>query len=147
MGRQTGKLLPDTTIVKANKLYTWRFTPASGNYTLLTGEVELYHRDPSNGGYNYTYYTIKAAVSGNGSISPAGWTSVRAGWDQTFTITPDAGYAVAKVLVDGKSVGAVTSYTFENVAEEHTIEAVFMKANGNPQTGVFVEQSAAGTGR
>lgn len=144
---ETGKLLPDTTIVKANKLYTWRFTPASGNYTVLTGEVELYHRDPSNGGYNYTYYTIKAAVSGNGSISPAGWTSVRAGWDQTFTITPDAGYAVAKVLVDGKSVGAVTSYTFENVAEEHTIEAVFMKANGNPQTGVFVEQSAAGTGR
>ena len=144
---ETGKLLPDTTIVKANKLYTWRFTPASGNYTVLTGEVELYHRDPSNGGYNYTYYTIKAAVSGNGSISPAGWTSARAGWDQTFTITPDAGYAVAKVLVDGKSVGAVTSYTFENVAEEHTIEAVFMKANGNPQTGVFVEQSAAGTGR
>lgn len=144
---ETGKRLPDTTIVKANKLYTWRFTPASGNYTVLTGEVELYHRDPSNGGYNYTYYTIKAAVSGNGSISPAGWTSVRAGWDQTFTITPDAGYAVAKVLVDGKSVGAVTSYTFENVAEEHTIEAVFMKANGNPQTGVFVEQSAVGTGR
>ena len=144
---ETGKLLPDTTIVKANKLYTWRFTPASGNYTVLTGEVELYHRDPSNGGYNYTYYTIKAVVSGNGSISPAGWTSVRAGWDQTFTITPDAGYAVAKVLVDGKSVGAVTSYTFENVAEEHTIEAVFMKANGNPQTGVFVEQSAAGIGR
>ena len=144
---ETGKLLPDTTIVKANKLYTWRFTPASGNYTVLTGEVELYHREPSNGGYNYTYYTIKAAVSGNGSISPAGWTSARAGWDQTFTITPDAGYAVAKVLVDGKSVGAVTSYTFENVAEEHTIEAVFMKANGNPQTGVFVEQSAAGTGR
>ena len=144
---ETGKLLPDTTIVKANKLYTWRFTPASGNYTVLTGEVELYHRDPSNGGYNYTYYTIKAAVSGNGSISSAGWTSVRAGWDQTFTIPPDAGYAVAKVLVDGKSVGAVTSYTFENVAEEHTIEVIFMKANGNPQTGVFVEQSAAGTGR
>ena len=144
---ETGKLLPDTTIVKANKLYTWRFTPASGNYTVLTGEVELYHRDPSNGGYNYTYYTIKAAASGNGSISPAGWTSARAGWDQTFTITPDAGYAVAKVLVDGKSVGAVTSYTFENVAEEHTIEVIFMKANGNPQTGVFVEQSAAGTGR
>ena len=144
---ETGKLLPDTTIVKANKLYTWRFTPASGNYTVLTGEVELYHRDPSNGGYNYTYYTIKAAVSGNGSISSAGWTSVRAGWDQTFTITPDAGYAVAKVLVDGKSVGAVTSYTFENVAEEHTIEVIFMKANGNPQTGVSVEQSAAGTGR
>ena len=150
---ETGKPLPDTTIVKANKLYTWRFTPASGNYTVLTGEVELYHRDPSNGGsgndggHDYTRRTIRVTVSGNGSISPSGWVTVREGGDQTFTITPDAGYAVAKVLVDGKSVGAVTSYTFENVAEEHTIEAVFMKANGNPQTGVFVEQSAAGTGR
>ena len=150
---ETGKLLPDTTIVKANKLYTWRFTPASGNYTVLTGEVELYHRDPSNGGsgndggHDYTRRTIRVTVSGNGSISPSGWVTVREGGDQTFTITPDAGYAVAKVLVDGKSVGAVTSYTFENVAEEHTIEVIFMKANGNPQTGVFVEQSAAGTGR
>ena len=74
----------------------------------------------------------------NGSISPSGWTSVRHGWDQTFTITPDKGYAVAKVLVDGKSVGSVKSYTFKNVTKDHTIEVVFMKANGNPQTGVFV---------
>ena len=75
----------------------------------------------------------------NGSISPSGWTSVRHGWDQTFTITPDKGYAVAKVLVDGKSVGSVKSYTFKNVTTDHTIEVVFMKANGNPQTGVFVD--------
>lgn len=75
----------------------------------------------------------------NGSISPSGWTSVRHGWDQTFTITPDKGYAVAKVLVDGKSVGSVKSYTFKNVTKDHTIEVVFMKANGNPQTGVFVD--------
>lgn len=93
----------------------------------------------SGGGGGYTYHTIRAISGLNGSISPSGWTSVRHGWDQTFTITPDKGYAVAKVLVDGKSVGSVKSYTFKNVTTDHTIEVVFMKANGNPQTGVFVD--------
>ena len=91
------------------------------------------------GGSGHTYHTIRAISGLNGSISPSGWTSVRHGWDQTFTITPDKGYAVAKVLVDGKSVGSVKSYTFKNVTKDHTIEVVFMKANGNPQTGVFVD--------
>ena len=93
----------------------------------------------SGGGGGYTYHTIRAIFGLNGSISPSGWTSVRHGWDQTFTVTPDKGYAVAKVLVDGKSVGSVKSYTFKNVTKDHTIEVVFMKANGNPQTGVFVD--------
>ena len=93
----------------------------------------------SSGGGGYTYHTIRAISGLNGSISPSGWTSVRHGWDQTFAITPDKGYAVAKVLVDGKSVGSVKSYTFKNVTKDHTIEVVFMKANGNPQTGVFVD--------
>ena len=93
----------------------------------------------SGGGGGYTYHTIRAISGLNGSISPSGWTSVRHGWDQTFAITPDKGYAVAKVLVDGKSVGSVKSYTFKNVTTDHTIEVVFMKANGNPQTGVFVD--------
>ena len=93
----------------------------------------------SGGGGGYTYHTIRAISGLNGSISPSGWTSVRHGWDQTFTITPDKGYAVAKVLVDGKSVGSVKSYTFKNVTKDHTIEAIFMKSNGNPATGVFVD--------
>lgn len=141
-----GNVLPGSTRVKANTAYKWRFTPADGNYTTLSGEIELYYKP--NGGNQYgTDRTIRASAGANGTISPAGWTSVGEGGEQTFTITPDAGYAVAKVLVDGRSVGAVTSYTFRNVTQDHTIEAVFMKANGNPQTGVTVTRSTTGCGR
>ena len=93
----------------------------------------------SGGGSGYSYYTIKATAGAGGSISPSGNVSVREGRDQTFTITPDKGYAVANVKIDGKSIGAAKSYTFENVSRTHTIEVIFMKANGNPQTGVFVD--------
>ena len=91
------------------------------------------------GGSGYSYYTIKATAGTGGSISPSGNVSVREGRDQTFTITPDKDYAVANVKIDGKSIGAVKSYTFENVRRTHTIEVIFMKANGNPQIGVFVD--------
>ena len=90
-------------------------------------------------GSNYSYYTIKATAGTGGAISPSGNVSVRGGKDQTFTITPDQGYTVSDVKIDGKSIGAVKSYTFENVRRTHTIEVIFMKANGNPQTGVFVD--------
>lgn len=90
-------------------------------------------------GHSYSYYTIKATAGAGGAISPSGNVSVREGRDRTFTITPDKGYAVANVKIDGKSIGAVKSYTFENVRRTHTIEVIFTKANGNPQTGVFVD--------
>ena len=134
-----GEPLPDDTTVKANTTYKWRFTPDDGNYTTLTGEVELYHKSSSGGGWYDSYYTIKATAGTGGSISPSGSVSVREGRDQTFTITPDKSYAVSNVKIDGKSIGAVKSYTFENVSRTHTIEVIFMKANGNPQTGVFVD--------
>ena len=134
-----GEPLPDDTTVKANTTYKWRFTPDDGNYTTLTGEVELYHKFSSGGGWYDSYYTIKATAGAGGSISPSGNVSVREGRDQTFTITPDKGYAVSNVKIDGKSIGAVKSYTFENVRRTHTIEVIFMKANGNPQAGVFVD--------
>ena len=131
----------------------YTFTGWSG--TGLTGENNLtvtiekgstgdrsytaHWRYNGGGSSGYSYYTIKATAGAGGSISPSGNVSVREGRDQTFTITPDKGYAVANVKIDGKSIGAVKSYTFENVSRTHTIEVIFMKANGNPQTGVFVD--------
>ena len=86
-------------------------------------------RYSGGGSSGYSYYTIKATAGAGGSISPSGNVSVREGRDQTFTITPDKGYAVANVKIDGKSIGAVKSYTFENVKRAHTIEVSFTRAN------------------
>lgn len=86
-----------------------------------------------------TYHTIKASSDSNGSISPSERVSVRHGRDQSFTITPDKGYEIAKVLVDGKSVGAVESYTFKNVTKNHTIEAIFMKVNDKSMPDTFMD--------
>ena len=80
-------------------------------------------------GSNYSYYTIKATAGAGGSISPYGNVSVREGSDRTFTITPDKGYAISNVKIDGRSIGAVKSYTFENVRRNHTIEVSFARAN------------------
>ena len=76
-------------------------------------------------------YTISATAGTGGTIDPpgsvdsSGSVMVNHGADQTFTITPDNGHHVANVMVDGLSVGAVTTYTFTNVTADHTIEAVF----------------------
>ena len=87
------------------------------------------------GSSGYSYYTIKATAGTGGSISPSGNVSVREGRDQTFTITPDKGYAVSTVKIDGKSIGAVKSYTFENVSRTHTIEVIFVKGTASANTG------------
>ena len=131
-----GNALPDDTRVKANTTYKWRFTPTDTNYTTLTGEIELlHHKSNGGGGSGYSYYTIEATAGAGGSISPSGSVSVREGRDQTFTITPDKGYAVSNVKIDGKSIGAVKSYTFENVSRTHTIEVVFIKGTASARTG------------
>ena len=75
-------------------------------------------------------YTVSASAGEGGSISPSGKTSVDKGDDLTFAITPDEGYVVDDVLVDGVSVGSVTSYTLRDVAKSHTISASFVPDDG-----------------
>jgi hypothetical protein len=70
-------------------------------------------------------YTITASAGSGGTISPSGSVLVNQGANQTFTISPNTGFKISAVTVDGASVGALTSYTFSNVTAGHTISATF----------------------
>lgn len=70
-------------------------------------------------------YVISAVANQNGSISPSGNIVINPGDNQTFIITPNNNYNIANILVDGQSVGAVSTYTFTNVTSNHSIEATF----------------------
>lgn len=95
-----------------------------------------------SGGSSTTYYTLTATAGEGGTISPSGKVRVARNDDKTFTITPNEGFAIADVTVDGKSVGAVTSYTEKTVTKEHAIAASFRaedeKAAWNPFADVKV---------
>ena len=78
-----------------------------------------------------TQYMLVGSVSGSGgTISPSGTIMVNAGESKTFTLTPSDGYTVADLIVDGKSVGVQTSYTFSNVSTDHFIQAKFKSSTG-----------------
>ena len=74
------------------------------------------------------YYNIGVSAGKGGRISPQSQLLV-SGHNKTFTITPDEGYRIKDVLVDGISVGTANSYTFMNVTANHTIQALFTKAD------------------
>ena len=76
--------------------------------------------------FNPITYTIEASASNGGTINPAGNTTVNCGENQTYTITANNGYRIVDVIVDGQSVGAVESYSFDNVTANHNISATFI---------------------
>lgn len=78
-------------------------------------------------------YNIVSTAGEGGTISPRGSVWVPMNTNRTFTITANEGYAIIDVLVDGKSIGAVSSYTFEKVTGRHTIEAKFAPAGEVPE--------------
>ena len=82
--------------------------------------------------FNSSEYTITASAKNGGKITPSGDVTVAEGDNQTFTITANNGYRISDVLVDGKSVGAVASYTFKNVNANHTITVTFEKKSSPP---------------
>ena len=70
---------------------------------------------------------ISASAGTGGSISPSGTVKVKYGDDKGFTITPNEGYDIQSVTVDGQNKGKITSYTFEDIKEAHSISATFVK--------------------
>jgi hypothetical protein len=75
-------------------------------------------------------FTITASASAGGSISPAGAITVSYGAEKTFFFQPNLGYKLARVLINGindENAVMLGTYTFENVTQDHTIEAQFEK--------------------
>ena len=72
-----------------------------------------------------TSYPITASAGSGGNITPPGTTTVTNGSSQMYNITPNTGYKIADVLVEGNSVGNVASYQFTNVVASHIISATF----------------------
>ena len=114
----TGYKIKSVTVDGSNQgtISTYTFSNVTAAHT-ITAEFEK------------LTYNISASCGTGGTISPSGTTSVAYGSSKTYTIQPMDGYEIADVIVDGKSVGAVTSYTFSNIAQAHTIKATF-RANG-----------------
>ena len=127
------EITPDTTKVGKVIIRAGGLTAPNDNYTVVFADGKLTVDERP-------VYTIKATAGSHGSITPSGNVDVLHGGSQTFTIAANSGYAISNVKIDGVSIGAVKSYTFENITENHTIEVTFMKANGNPQTGVMVDE-------
>jgi hypothetical protein len=76
-------------------------------------------------------FDITATTDANGTISPSGVTSVQTGGEQTYTITPSAGYTIATLTVDGSVISNVETYTFTNVVATHTIDVTFSASTYN----------------
>ena len=127
--------LPTTNPTRTGYTFAGWNTAANGSGTAftvstpVTGDFTVYAKWTANstGGDDDLSYTITSSAGTGGDISPNGSVSVAFGGSKTYTITPTDGYEIKDVLVDGVSVGAVSSYTFENVKKAHTISASFAK--------------------
>ncbi len=106
----------------------WRFTGPEGNSPQLDKLIVK----PKN--ITLAEYTVTASESAHGSIVIDKENPITEGETVAVTITPNEGYKVAEVLVNGTSVGAVTSYRIEDISDNYTIEAVFEFAQFTEET-------------
>lgn len=113
----------------------YRFTGWTENGTVVNTNQTAYVENLSRNmelvaNFEVKTYTINAGVSSlNGTISPEGKSTVQEGGEIQYTITPKGGYTVKAVYVDGKSVGAVGSYSFTDVRGNHNISVDFVAAS------------------
>ena len=117
---------------------TFAIAPSTG-YTLSDVKVDSTSQGPItsytfssitashtiSASFAINHYAIVPTAGANGSISPGTQSVPYGSPSPAFTITPNTGYHVADVLVDGSSVGPVTTYTFPSVSAAHTISASF----------------------
>lgn len=113
----------NNTLQYRNGIISGNYT--SGNYTVYAdGDLWDYGTFSMTRSVNI----ITASAGPGGSISPSGLVSVNAGSSRTFIISPDSGYDIADVKVDGSSVGSVSTYAFSNLQANHTIAASFSES-------------------
>lgn len=157
-----GTVLPGGTVeVPYGASQEFVFTPSEG-YHLVKVLVDGVQAETKNNRYTFElvqgnhkiyalfekdtlFYNIQSTAGMGGAISPSGETSVAAGGAASYVIQPEEGYQIREVLVDGQPVMVVDGkYTFEQVLQNHTIEAVFEKVMKKYQV-VFHENGGRGT--
>ncbi len=79
-------------------------------------------------------HTIASSATKGGTISPKGNIIIKSGATQKFTIKAKRGYRVKDVVVDGKSYGPLSGFTFKNVRSNHEIKAIFSKRKAKKYT-------------
>ena len=142
-----GTITPSgTVVVNAGLHQMFNFTPDAG-YHIATVLVDGVNNANAVATGNYLFvsvvanhtievafakntYIISAEAFAGGAITPAGDITVEHGDNQTFTFTPDAGYKVYSIVVDGSYVNIANSYTFYDIDQSHTIWVSFVKITG-----------------
>jgi len=139
-GQSTGNY---TSTVDAGANTTYTLTNLSAQAYFIA--VAAYDSNNNVSAYSpeLVIYSMAASAGTGGSITPSGSFFQSQGESQTFTIAPTTGYSISDVQVDGKSVGAVPSYTFSSIAANHTISATFTTSSSN---GFTITPSAGANG-
>jgi mannose/cellobiose epimerase-like protein (N-acyl-D-glucosamine 2-epimerase family) len=99
--------------VSAGALASYSFSSVTTNHTISVEFAAI----PT--------FTITATANSGGTISPAGVITITEGSSSTFSFTPSTGYSISSVIVDGVSIGAVATYTFNTITTNHTISVAF----------------------
>lgn len=118
-GYRTDSLIVDGEAVTVQNSYTFSHVEANHSIRAVFAPIT---------------FTITATAGAHGCISPEGETIVEYGTSQSYTITPDEGYVVSSLTIDGVSMEAATNYTFNTIIADHSIHAEFKEDVANKQS-------------
>ena len=128
---------------------TYSFSESAGSYLVTCTVTDSASTPITSSASNavtitVNQLTITVTQGANGVIAPI-TTNVNYGGSQTFTITPNAGYSIASLTVDGSVVAVASSYTFSNVLAPHTITATFALIPASTPTPAPTSSASAST--